>query len=202
MMRLRACLLAALFLLAARPAPALPVPDQENFPGDVLPLVLAPGYVWGQTVTAGLPGRLARIELLAERTDPPPRQDKDVILRVRVGGLLAAQESALLPGDAPDAPYLLGFDLTSWAVDLKAGDVWLMEVEAQGPGEDYLHGTWHDDYPGGRLYLDGQPYPSAASQEYDLAFREYVILPEPASWLMTAVGVLGALGVRRGRPRF
>lgn len=192
-MKTRLPLLVCLWCVTAIPASAAPILDQQNIGVSSTINGGSTAYAWQQGVTAGITGQLTRIDLFVE-------------LLVDAGATAATEVSVNLGAPwQPDASdwstvsvLVAGwnsFDLTSAAIHVTAGTQFAIGVHGQSaqnfnPGIAISYGS---QYAGGALFLNGASDVAAN----DMNFRTYVDAPEPASVVLSALGLVGVVAWRR-----
>lgn len=206
-------LLGLLLLVAAVPdaARAGPILDQSFDPGPPGPGSLTAGIGAGfdraQTFTAGLGGRLTRVEVLIERH---PLGSSALLFEVRrtAGGAPLEPDgeplaSLVVPasGIAPGRQFV-GFDLSPSGLIVAPGDVLAWSLRLPGGDSDYtVFGRIGDPYERGSAFSRG-PVPAMWTAlgppgvGSDLGFRTFVdpvVVAEPTGLTLSVIGGLGLL---------
>jgi hypothetical protein len=217
----RSALLPALlilsFLTLARPAPA-EVLDQahEGAVGTPASVSFFQGLDRAQTFTAGLSGRLRRVEVMLSRTPPPGPPVVDVLdldLRATeadgrpVDGAPIALTSSVSTDELSPAPAWIEFEFGGAGVPITAGERLALVVRA--PFLEFPDGVgWagilgDDGYAGGSGYRFDLGAWAEQPGGFDGNFRTFVEVPEPAQGMGAAAATLAlrALAPRRGRRR-
>lgn len=207
----RAALIALATLGAASLAKAA-VLDQENLlnadGSGMLFYVSDPGMSWQQSLTAGIEGRLERVEFLTDRADGSivffvdkgtPWQSDPHAFSSTVD--VAASVVGQFYGNA--GPWWVSVDVSAAGIDLDAGDAFVLGFKGTGT-QLGLYGTSGNLYPGSLFFeqvlSDGQIIGPIEYEEYDFSMRTFMNpVPEPhtIAMLLAGLGVIGLATRRR-----
>lgn len=192
---------------AAPPACAAPVIDQQQVVYDIGFTFTDGTFPQGQSFTAGMSGKLTRIDLLSngQRT-----LSNDVTFEVRegdgVGGTLLGTMSLTIGpatnyADLGLYTWVDAIDLSSLNIFVSAGSQYTFLVD----DNSYPYfmrgfiGSLTNPYAGGQAYF-GPAY--GEQPQWDLSFRTYVEegvaqIPEPPALVLSALGLLAVARLRR-----
>jgi hypothetical protein len=181
-------------------------------------------YTIAQTFTVGVTGTLSRIDLPLWRSQGLTGELKFQLLPVTAGRpdafALHPQveidiDVATLPEDGaaglPPVPSVTSFDLSAYGIPVQPGDQWaiyLSREEATNSGPPWV--TWtigkpDAGYAAGGSFLrnvpdEGLPDGPDGWEDWshmDMMFSTFVLVPEPASYALAALGMIGLLAFRR-----
>jgi hypothetical protein len=194
----------------AQPLLAAPILDQENpLPGSSNPrvgVVFGSTYDVAQVFEVGVTGTLTSVQVYMDKGGDPT---ENVTLDVRTttagvpdtGGILGS--ATVLPAAFSVAGAYVEFDLTGSNIAVNAGDKLAFVVSS---AQDFInninqYGAWSDF---GGNYLQGDSFHgdvdagTAGLSGWDIIFRTYVEpIPEPATFTLGSLGLLGIIGRRR-----
>lgn len=193
-------------------AQAQVVLDQSQ-PTDTGASGIGVGYERAQTFTVGVDGTLDRIEVSLD--DKPVQSTSDLVFAVYETTLGVPNASSIYSGTITTVPSgtpgYVTLDLSSANIPVSTGDQLAIALTTSDPGDVYgwawdVTASALDPYAGGQIYLrNGTTVPNwvnspedTATTKWDLVFKTYVTVPEPAS---LAVLVLGGLLTTRRRRR-
>jgi hypothetical protein len=223
-MRLRAALLtsSAILLLAPAPSRAAAILDQSFDPGtpSAFAAVFGPTSGFGaifqdvaQTFTVGVSGQLTQIDILMTTRGTPPG---DLILDVRstTAGVPNEDDGSVLGSIVVPAATLppasfVSFDLSGAGIQLAAGDVVAFVLRSRDStlGDDYwIGGGDPGGYAAGDAFLRQNGSPGTwqpwdgSTNVIDLGFKTYMLVPEPGTGVLLALGLVGLAARSRQRP--
>lgn len=186
-------------------AAAMPVVDQEQLLANTgLPFhfsKLHDNLPMGQSFTAGIGGRLDRIDVFS---NGQRRESENVTLELRegngTGGNLLGSIDLVLPvnGVYPVAGHFVDImDVSSLDVLVTAGTQYSFVFTAAVYGEDGVRGLighTGDPYAGGNAFFGGY----GTQPSWDMMFRTHVTeVSEPSAVALLAVGLFAAARLRR-----
>lgn len=194
-------------LALAAPAHAAAQLDQSSIPNgpyfSAQGTGLKAGQIDVQSFTAGLKGRLEKIDLALNRWGQAESSVSFSLQRLSGETLFSTQIStSSLSEVAWDAWYSSPIDLSSANILVNQGDQFrlvLTGAPQSTPGAIgwfYMTNGTPFSYAGGNASIDGHAF------NWDYGFRTYVnsAVPEPAAWALMIVGFGGAgMALRRSR---
>ena len=161
-------------------------------------------YPAGQSFTAGLGGLLSRIDVVSN--GQISGGSNTVTLSIWSGdgtnglvlGTITQTVTNTLAYDVP-GNWLVSLDVSSLGVNETAGNVYTFAFTdvSGGPGDLATRGivaATNNPYADGRAYsaLYGD-----TTAPWDVEFRTWVVVPEPSTYSLLALGILALLGTRR-----
>jgi len=170
-----------------------------------------------QTFTAGVSGKLMQLDVIVLKS-PGLTGTMTLSLRPTVGGIPDATNSlfqieinlSTIPNSssASDPKPTTSFDVSQFDVNVLVDQKYAISVEREGPSTPGAWALWREGRPFG-IYSRGEEYmrssfdgpwtPAVSTLGGDLTFATYVLVPEPSSVVLAALGLIGlaAWGWRR-----
>jgi hypothetical protein len=186
------------------PAGAAPVVDQEQLLyNNGMPFHFGVGssnLPMGQSFTAGLSGRLDRLDLFS---NGQRSSANSVTLEIRAGegtgGSLLGSIDLVLTPNSPDPvtlDWLDEIDVSSLDILVSAGSQYTFVFTAADLGTRSILGHTGNPYAGGRAFFGPTGY--GDQPEWDLTFRTYVSeVPAPPVLAIFVLGLFAAGRLRR-----
>ena len=184
------CFLAVVALACSGAEAEIFVIDQQNDPQPITQKDSVIGLVLIQTFRPTFPG-IDFADFICNAFEAAPAQ-LSVRVRDGVGGpILGTSGVVAIPNDNSIDWYRFVFPSR---VALTPAQSYALEVIQVGGGSGWIGRTNEDHYPGSIAYWDG-----VTPKNFDYNFREGIVIPEPAAWVLISLGAIYGFGVRLRR---